>query len=516
MNSLQCFLISSNVPLNSHEIAMKSLPMTDRIFRIYLPFAITTLILSIIMIFSSSVLNWDEGYYLNTALGFVLDGTSYVRMWELPSDTALINGGGQGFGFYIYLLLHKIFGMNIFVGRIFSLVTAALTIYATFIYVKKILNYEAALLAAFFYSTSLIFVLFINARFDAPSILVGFLILIVAENIRSKTTLIPHLLFGAATVLSLEFHLQNSAFIFAIWIGYLYKFWISTPNNKKSGFLKLLSFSLGTITLAISYVILHYYREFAVLTSITENCAMCDLKFFAKEVIRIKDLFTRYPVESVIIFFSLFYFTAKAILAEEKSKEYSSSLKMRILMFLGGYLFFIVIFPPHREFFLWPIFAPIIGFTLYSIFYESKNKFLKAGVFFVLIIVWLRASAVAFDRIILNDEVTIDKNVAACIKDKYPIDTKVLAPGPKFIYLSKFINFLELGRGIKYAIPLSSDLRMLSEEDAAYKMILKADPAILWIDTTDWPESQWIAHKYLRDHFDKYEKCCLGKIYCRK
>lgn len=497
------------------QIVPQEADQIPKTLRTLIPFVTASIVLSIIAVFSDSLLNWDEGYYLSTAKGFIENGSLYVKMWSLPEDTTLINGGGQGYGFLLNLILYKIFGLDLLVGRVLSLLSALLCIVVTYFYVKKIFGIPSALFAAAFFATSILYLQLISARFDATSLLVGIVLLWCWETLKKSTRYLDHILFGATSILALEFHLQNSTFIFAIWCGYFYIFLSARDQHKKRALLCFLSFSVGALLSSLLYLYIHLPGQFNTLMSISQNCALCDLKFFEKEVVRIGALFNRYLVEILFILFTVVFYIYKSITAEEESPNSVFYFRKRIVLFAFGYLFFIAIFPPHREFYIWPLLAPIVGYVLNQIFYHNKSKILQSVTLGFLLIIWLRTSALALNKIVPDSETREDLRISECIKQKLNNDQIIFAPGPKFIHLSQFDNFYELGRGIKYALPLIDQYKELSEDKGTLSYIKDLNPDLIWVDQTDWPESVITAQRYLKFKGKDYTKCCGDGVYCK-
>lgn len=473
--------------------------------RVFIIFPAISLILFGVMIFSNSILNWDEGYYLNTAIGFATNGTTAVPMWPLPSNSYLINGGGQGWGFYLYLYFLKLVGPSIVAARFFSYLFACLSVYLCFRYVTLIFGRQSAILATGLFTGSIILCHFITARFDSTALVVSFLLLIAAEKFRSSSTIWHHLLFGFLSVMALHFHLQIAAIISAIALGYVF-----FAASKRNLLLYLCGLAIGGATFWFTY----YQYVAPTISGLAANCAMCDLKFFEKELLRIKDFYGRYQVEAILLTLLFIAFAAVSILREEKSPSEASILKRRLCMFLGSFLVFIAIFPPHREFFLWSIFAPIAGKGLEIIFLEQRKLYVTITFSILLTLTWLRTNAVAASKIIPDEELFDNQRISSCISEKFP-DGPIVAPGPKYIYFKNNPKFFELGRGLLYASAIDPALSKLPTAEATIKQLETISPSALWIDLSDWPETSTLANLFVQKHSDTYAQCCGERVYCR-
>lgn len=473
--------------------------------RIFTIFPALSLILFGGMIFSYAILNWDEGYYLNTAVGFATSGTTAVPMWPLPTNSYLINGGGQGWGFYLYLYFLKLVGPSLLAARIFSSIFACLSIYLCFRYVTLIFGRQSAILATGLFTGSIILCHFVTARFDSTALAISFLILIAAERLRENNTSWHHILFGFLSIMALHFHLQIAAIIAGIFLGYLF-----FSSSNRNTLLYLLGLGIGGATFWFTY----YQHVAPTISGLAATCAMCDLKFFEKELLRIKDFYGRYQIEAILLTLLCIIFAAVSVLKEEKSPVEASVLKRRLGIFIGSFFVFIAIFPPHREFFLWSLFAPIAGKSLEIVFIEQRKLYVKIIFSILLVLTWLRTNAVAASKIIPDEELLDNQRISRCISEKFP-DGPIVAPGPKYIYFKNNPKFFELGRGLLFAAALDPALSKLQTEEATMKQLESISPAVLWIDLSDWPESTTLANSFIQKHRDSYEQCCGESIYCK-
>ncbi|RMD84097.1 MAG: hypothetical protein D6808_07560 [Candidatus Dadabacteria bacterium] len=473
--------------------------------------ALITLVLCFGCVFSPSILNWDEGYYINTALGFASDGSLSVKMWKLPNAGTLINGGGQGYGFLIYLIFLKLTGNSVHYARLFAYLFAGLSLWLCFRFVSSIAGKNAGIFASAFYAVSIVFFHFISARFDAVAIAVTFLLLIAFKKVSKTNSALAHASLGALLVLGLEFHVNIAAVIFAVsclyicallWKRILGREFFGFSVTVKNG----ISFFCALAICSTIYIYLHFANGSEAFFIITRSCLQCGIPFPQREYIRFSDLISRYSLEFAFVAVSFIWAAFRP--------------SLYLWLFVFSLLFFIAFIPPHYEFFLWPVVSPLVGeFLEWAVLKNSRvtGKIVLFGLF----LVWFRTVAVSLDRITPSGKAMSIIDAARCVRNHSSNKDTVLAPAPYFIYLRDYINFVELGSGMKYAALLSGkNLEGFSH----VKFLEEVNPKIVWIGKSDWRASEDIAEAYVRSHscneicIDSGDrsKAPAGKIYsCR-
>lgn len=478
--------------------------------------AFLLIILTAFALNSPAPLDWDEGYYISSALGYLRDGTMYVRMWEIPQPTSLINGGGQGYGFILYLTFLKIFGVDVVTARVFSYLFAILSLFACYAYTARRFGSAAGKAATIFYAISVIFFHFISARFDSISIFVIFLLLLAFEEAKRRESYWQHFIFGFFLALSLEFHLHLSALLFAI--SALYLIAAVATHFKKNivdfyiNWWCFLFYMFGAGAGALIFTTIHFGAGSEAFFAITESCVYCNIPFLARQELRFQHLFEWYTVETFFLAIVIAWSVSNMFRLFQPAYDNSGiqgdlsfrmeglrrteAVRSQLFLFLLSFGFFIFFIPPHYEFFIFPFLAPLVGLFI-AIVFEKEGRVARIGVGGLLIVVALRTGALIADKIIVNPAVERNVKIANCIRANSTTDSKVLGPGPEFIHLADYHNYIELGRGVKYAIILNPYYAGKGESGYISSFITRENPELIWLGNTDWPLTDKIGREYV-------------------
>lgn len=416
---------------------------------------------SSLLILTPKILNWDEGYYLNAAVGFSLNGTLTLPMWRVPEPTSLIIGGGQGYGAVLYLSFLDAAGATLVNARLFSFFFLLASIALVYLLTRKVFGPRSAFLSTAIYITSFPFIGFLSSRIDSFAVC-GYLCLLLAYvHTKDKRSRTIHFLFGAFSLAAAEIHLYGLIYVFTVGAVYLLDAFSGRGSWKR-----LISFGAGAALTGSLYLYSHFIRFAEAKWQIMEGCAHCIGSPLLREYIRFKDLILNHPLESLFLALIFSWGIKEKIWKDAAIREW-------LLLAGFGYLGFALGVPPHYEQHLLPLLLPLLGELMRRIF--SVRAKLAPLAAFTLLMMFLQNGAQIYSAIDQKSPGLINPQYAECISAVVPRTEVVAAPGPFFAYLTEYVHFLNAGTNPFLFTP-SRDLSeeaFLEEESPAAILTLR-------------------------------------------
>ncbi|MCB0339427.1 MAG: glycosyltransferase family 39 protein, partial [Bdellovibrionales bacterium] len=450
------------------------------------------LLLEISMVFSTRILNWDEGYYLSAALGFIRSGTLSVKMWNIPEPTSLIIGAGQGFGALIYFYFLKFFGYSLINARLFSLVCGLVSLFLCYRYVCVVLGRQFGACAVLASLYLIFFLQSIAARTDSLAFVILFSILLLEIRVRAQNSKFSHFLFGFAAILAMEFHILACVYAAAIALIYLTDYFAT-----KTKLQNLLSYLAGGACGAGTFVYLHLMRNSDAFFLILQQCAYCEGSYFSKQLNRLSQFIDGYLPEIILVLLILIWCAYKS----RQDKQLSRSL----YLFLFTTLIYFLLIPGHYEYFLWPLLTPCLGYVGYTVFnHETKDlRLVRVGFSFLFCLVAFRTAAVAFATHLSSTEDVIVQSEMSCIKSVTSKDAVVAGPGSNFIWFTDYSNYIEIGRGSRYGALLNFP-NEIDFKSSMFSFIEARDPVVVWGGKSDDPVTEKLFLQYASSRPDYF------------
>jgi len=247
--------------------------------------------------------HFDSNYYLNIGSNFIERGGLTPYMWRLPESSNIIAGSGTGYGIVLQALWFRVFGLSLFIGRLYSFLMGMGLLGAVFMTTRVWFGSPTAWYALLFGGASSIFFANFTLRMDAPGQFVYALVLwLHVVAVYRRRSGLWHFLVGLLAILTTEVHILGLIYVgglaFYYFIDYLLTCWQRRRILINHG---AIFFYAGALIAGVIYLLIHVVPNPEAYFLIPNDCVYCDPRSILKEIGRAVNFLARYPMEAILL-----------------------------------------------------------------------------------------------------------------------------------------------------------------------------------------------------------------------
>ncbi|MEM6281321.1 MAG: glycosyltransferase family 39 protein [Chloroflexota bacterium] len=250
--------------------------------------------------------HFDTNYYLNIGSNFIERGGLTPYMWRIPPDANIVAGSGTGYGILAQAWWLHAFGLSLVSGRLLTYLWGALALIPLYFSVRKMWDAAAATMTVTLAGISVTFLSLLTMRMDAAGMFFYSIALCVHVYAVYGGQRWLHVLTGVLAIVSTEFHILGTVYLFGLALYYLVEF-VRTWRRERRIPLGhgAVFYYAGAGIAGLVYIYFRVLPNPEHYFLIPQICPLCGTSSPDREAVRYVVQIVMRPVEALLLVFAL-------------------------------------------------------------------------------------------------------------------------------------------------------------------------------------------------------------------